>query len=300
VSKLRIQAGDKAIDAAHHITGAPLHEVFDWVPLGPQGKFEWLPKDRLEIDYEYQRDKISVERVLRIARLFSWQAFGTLIVSRRPDQRLVVVEGQHRKLAADKRADVSLLPCMVFEFAAVADEAAAFVQINTDRGPVPTYHKYRALLKQGDATAVTVERLIQLLGYKVTKAANHDFTIGCVGSLLSAFNSDERAAETALRVAVEVCGGKPVHNHLFAGLFYVERHMRHYRVGSLAEPKHSGKLARSGQDVVMRDIHAAVAYRRKGGAKIYAEAIIDHLNRGRSHQIPAPGIGADQQEQNDE
>jgi len=37
------------------------------------------------------------------------------VVALRDDNKWFVVDGQHRKLAADQRSDIRELPCLVFE-----------------------------------------------------------------------------------------------------------------------------------------------------------------------------------------
>jgi len=64
-----------------------------------------------------------------------------------------VVDGQHRKLAADLRSDVTTLPCHVLQAGSVKDEAMAFLVMHTGKVGVAGLDRSRALLRTGDASA---------------------------------------------------------------------------------------------------------------------------------------------------
>ena len=106
----------------------------------------------LNVDPSYQR---SVEngpsRVLirKIAREWDWSLFQLLVVSRRPDGALYVVDGQHRLEAARLRRDLYDLPCSVYDFATTGDEADAFVAINQQRKPLGALDLFRAAVEGG-------------------------------------------------------------------------------------------------------------------------------------------------------
>ena len=70
------------------------------------GEFLMIPKTELEVDSAYQRNKINQRRVDTLTRTWDWIACGCLVVALRDDNQWFVMDGQHRKLAADQRSDI--------------------------------------------------------------------------------------------------------------------------------------------------------------------------------------------------
>jgi len=96
---------------------------YAWTIKNAPGEFLMIPKSELEVDHAYQRDRINQRRVEELARAWDWIACGCLVVALRDDNKWFVVDGQHRKLAADQRSDIRELPCLVFETAGRREEA---------------------------------------------------------------------------------------------------------------------------------------------------------------------------------
>src|ERR1039458_1218404 len=78
---------------------------YAWTIKNAPGEFHMLPKGELEVDPGYQRNKINLGRVVELSRAWDWIACGCLVVALREDNKWFVVDGQHRKLAADERSD---------------------------------------------------------------------------------------------------------------------------------------------------------------------------------------------------
>mgnify|MGYP003335309740 CR=1 FL=1 len=97
-------------------------ERYEWTALDAEGDLQWIDKAELSVDHTYQRPEAK-QKVLRIASEFSWQKFGCLVVSERQSGEMVVIDGQHRALAAIRRDDVNKVPCIVFRELQLADEA---------------------------------------------------------------------------------------------------------------------------------------------------------------------------------
>ena len=114
------------------------------------GEFLMIPKQELEVDSAYQRNRINQRRVDALTRTWDWIACGCLVVALRDDNKWFVVDGQHRKLAADQRADINDLPCLVFETTNRREEAVSFLAINQGRVGVGSLDRYRAQLISGD------------------------------------------------------------------------------------------------------------------------------------------------------
>ena len=152
---------------------------YNWTVRNAPGEFLMIPKTELEVDSAYQRNKINQRRVDTLTRAWDWIACGCLVVALRDDNKWFVMDGQHRKLAADQRSDIRELPCLVFETTSRREEAVSFLAINQGRVGVGSLDRYRAQLLSGDKTAYAVESLLKSTGHRAgdTPSAR---TVSCV------------------------------------------------------------------------------------------------------------------------
>ncbi|MGI3170017.1 ParB N-terminal domain-containing protein [Pseudooceanicola sp. C21-150M6] len=123
-----------------------------------------VPVSQLAIDRDYQR-RVSDNgrsRIVKIVKGFSWARFGALIVSETAGDRLAIVDGQHRAIAA-ALLGVEAVPAVVVRQTEVARQAMDFVGINTVRTTVASIDKFRARVAAGDADAVQVAETLDEL-----------------------------------------------------------------------------------------------------------------------------------------
>lgn len=107
-------------------------------PVGTRPSIEWIPLNMLSVDSAYQRstDNDSSRRLIAsITAKFDWRLCMPLVVSRRADDKLVIIDGQHRWLAACKRDDIDSLPCCLFRYKNMQEEARMFIVANRARNP---------------------------------------------------------------------------------------------------------------------------------------------------------------------
>lgn len=263
-------------------------EMYGWEMVDRPGRFAWIGKGELNVDHDYQRDNVKHHRVNRIAARWSWVRLGSLLVAERPDGSFWVFDGQHRKLAADKRSDITRLPCMVYRSTGPADESKLFVDVNQDRGPVQMIDRFKALLAQNDPTALKVEKLVGETGYRVARGTA-DRTVCCVGAIYAAVAQDADAAGVAWRVACEIHDGKQVVDRVFRGLYAAERHVRKSELGSLVDPRFASAVARLTPAAIYRSVVQTAEYWNKSGPKIEGEAVVRLLNKGRGRN-PIPSL----------
>jgi hypothetical protein len=141
-------------------------------PIGRRPSIEWVPLDELQIDAAYQRSvefAASKRHIRKIAEGWDWTLFGMLLVSRRPDDRLFVVDGQHRLEGARLRGDIDMVPCSISRRSGPEEEAKLFIAANRTRRTVATIDDYHAALAAGDPDTVRLNGLIEGAGLKVAR-----------------------------------------------------------------------------------------------------------------------------------
>jgi hypothetical protein len=249
-------------------------EKFNWLKLGKQGKFELIPKGDINIDHAYQRDKTSMTRILSIARDFSWQAFGVLLCVRREDGTVWAFDGQHRKLAADKRSDVTKLPCLVFTADDLEQEARAFLSSNTVRGVVVSLDKYRALLTCKDKTALLVQAMVRSTGHQIGRTST---AVRCVAFLMKAMQLDQDTLLKIWPMAARIAQDHAVTDELVKALFTTERALRRTGQGSLSDKHNYEAISKLKYYQFDEANKKATAY-LGGGEKTHARALVDCLN----------------------
>ena len=126
----------------------------------------------LHLDDSYQRSTengASQALIKRIANNWDWRMCLPLVVSKRDDGTLWVIDGQHRLAAAQLRGDIPFLPCCVAVYGSVADEAAMFVAMNRTRKPMNRLDDFHAAVASGDREALEIAQLITDAGFTVSR-----------------------------------------------------------------------------------------------------------------------------------
>lgn len=266
-------------------------EKYKWVIVDRKGRFHWVLKGDLQVDHEYQRQNINNDRLLDLCDRWSWVACGALSVARRANGSLWVIDGQHRKLAADKRADIDKLPCLVFDVAERADEATGFLQLNTHRGAVRMLDRFNAMVMAGDPDAVEVRRLIEASGYRIASRGSKtddQFVVRCVGAILTGVRRDRDIARRVWALCAELYAGVQVPDFTFQALFYLEGFLGRRGCGSLTDSANRSALSRLTPAMLAQSIAEAKHF-CGNGSKAGAEGVVRLLNKGRrSRRLPHP------------
>jgi hypothetical protein len=140
--------------------------------IGDRPTLEWVALGLIDVDHNYQRE-IKPQLVEKILRKFSWRKFGAIVLSRQPEGRFAVVEGQHRWKAAYLHPRVDAVPAVVVSHDDAAGEADSFLAINRDRMAVTTVEQYWAGLTAGDEAATAISKVLQSAGCDVVPAQGH-------------------------------------------------------------------------------------------------------------------------------
>lgn len=185
-------------------------------PLGTMPVLQYALPEQLQIDPAYQRSiegQDSQILIRRIAAHWNWDLCLPLVVSRREDGSMYVIDGQHRLAAARMRGDIAQLPCVVGHYGSAADEAATFVKVNQERRKLGTLDLFRAALASGDGTSIDIYRAMEAVGLSLAPHTN--FTawkpgqICQIGAVRAAWGKwGEDATSAALGVMAEAFTGK--------------------------------------------------------------------------------------------
>lgn len=144
-------------------------------PLGLRPSLEYRPLPQLRIDMSYQRaiDAPGSQTLIRrIAQFWDWGLCQPLVVAKRADGSLMVVDGQHRLAAARIRNDIYDLPCVVTAYDSAGDEAAAFVALNQSRRPLGKLDLFKAALSAEDKEAVEIAAIVAAAGLSLAPHTN--------------------------------------------------------------------------------------------------------------------------------
>lgn len=261
--------------------GTPVSKVekCKWAPLDKPGKFQMVSKENVNVDHAYQRDKVSQSRALTIARDFSWPAFGVLLCVQRDDGTVWVYDGQHRKLAADKRSDVSKLPCLIFSSKDVKQEAKAFLLSNTVRGSMASLDRYKALIVCEDEVAIGVRDMVKRTGHVISKGGAS--CVQCISLLMKNYTVDPDCLRKTWPIAARIAGDKHVTDAIVKATFTTERMLAKTGQGSLLSKCNMDSISRLTYGEFEQSLIKASAYFGRG-EKSCARALIDCLNYRRT------------------
>ena len=131
---------------------------------------EKISVSKLFVDTSYQRVP-DTARVMRIVAHFDAHAFQVLEVSLRADGRYAVFDGGH-KLAAARIIGFEYLYCRVHSGLSVADEAAYFNMLQTERKKLTQVEMFTADVIRGYEPALRVKQVVEAEGYRIDERSN--------------------------------------------------------------------------------------------------------------------------------
>lgn len=144
-------------------------------PIGLMPALQYLLPAQMKVDHSYQRDLntgTSATLIRRIAPHWNWDLCQPLVVARRENGDLFVIDGQHRLEAARMRGDIAQLPAVVVQYASAADEAASFVHLNQQRRPLTKLDLFKAALASEDPEAVAIVAALDAAGLSIAPHSN--------------------------------------------------------------------------------------------------------------------------------
>ena len=151
------------------------HRIEPGPQVGIPPSLEQVPITRLQVDPTYQRatDSEASRRVIAgMVKQWNWTLCQPLVVARRTDGSLWVLDGQHRLAGAKERGDIPFVPCVISSSLDHAEEARTFVELNTRRQKLNQGEIFHGMLAAGDPDAKAVQQLLDDTGWRVRKISN--------------------------------------------------------------------------------------------------------------------------------
>lgn len=239
------------------------------------GTFLSIFKGEIECEPAYQRE-LNKSAVARIAVNWSWPACGVLLVSKRAG-KYYVFDGQHRWAAAKERADVNMLPCMLFEALDLKAEASGFIAANTERRAMYLADQFKALLISDDEQAKKIEELVKSIKRRVERQSG-PHTVSCVSEIMSALRMDEAALRRIWHLVGQIAEGNILQSRLLKGIFSLESRMP--KGVSLSDARFSAKLIAAGNEAILHSIRDVVAIEGNAGRRPCATGVLRLINKG--------------------
>lgn len=262
-------------------------ERYNWKVKDNPGVFMLLDKHSLNVDHSYQREE-NTSKVRGMANSWSWIACGIIVVANR-DGSFWVIDGQHRVLASRHRADIATLPCLIFEIDSVPNEAKGFLAANTLRRSVTALDKYRAQLVAGDAMAMYINDMLTRYNVSLSRDSGKSLETRCVSILTKLARSDKQAFESTLDIvtALSINSNSEISEIILDGLFYLYRSGLNFR----EDKKLRNRILTIGDQELKRAAKRVAAAYAKGGARRWADGMLDAINHGLRQKYSVAGLG---------
>jgi hypothetical protein len=260
---------------------------YKWNTPDEPGEFVWIDKAELYVDHAYQRGNINELRINEMAANWDWVLCGALSVSIR-DDKWYVMDGQHRKLGADKRSDIKKLPCMVFNLNSQQHEASAFVGLNRQKTAINGVDHFKAMVVSGDEIAIRLKSVLDKSGYKITNNSGPK-NISCIKAVWRLFSKNEKIFMSLWPLITAMTQTDQLIDILIRGIFNCEMKCNTQQ-RSLTDEPYRGILIAAGGAMITAEIRREVGIVGFGGPRIECAAIIKWINRqklGKKQQISA-------------
>lgn len=180
---------------------------------GSMPVLQWMRPDMLAVDPAYQRsidNNASRALIAKITKNWDWDLCQPLIVSRRSDNSLFVVDGQHRLAAAIERNavianDIEQLPCFICNYGDVSEEAQRFVDFNRNRKSLKPVDLWRAALAAQEPDAMAIVAALDEAGLHVHSSSNNaNLPKGAITNISGLYRILKEQGAAQLAVALDV------------------------------------------------------------------------------------------------
>lgn len=261
---------------------------YDWKITDKPGTLQWINKHEIKIDDVYQRSLLK-QRVTALSQEWSWVACGTLIVAYRCGEYWAI-DGQHRLMATLRRSDIQELPCIVFEMQDIKEEAKGFISANTERKPISSFQRHKAMVISGNEIARMVQSQIEELGLSTTINKKSPGHFACIAWAMKTAKDDYDTFCAVLKITAEISlkESEPVWQTVLDGLTYIHKH----HSGGIRDPKIADRIRLKGGFALNLAAKKSAAMLGGGGQKAWARGILNELNKGLQKKFYVSGISS--------
>ena len=251
------------------------------VTIDEPGEFAMIDKTQLNVDPSYQRSHTEA-KIIKMANEWSWIACGAISVALRDNGDWYVRDGQHRVLAAMRRADIKELPCLLFDVTSVPQEARGFLMTNTHRKSMTAVNKFKALIMTGDPAAKEADLLIASSGRQLA-AGGGASNFSAVDMLLQCIRRNERATREVWPVVVELCRGHRISSTILGGMWYLQQRLPN---DSLSDAKWRKRILSVGLQEIDESMTKAAAFlNTTRGLRASGIGIANAINHGLRNKL---------------
>jgi len=253
-------------------------DKFNWVKPGAKGKYMEIDKRLLHIEGDYQRPEQSEKKVKQIAANWDWPACGVILVGQREDGSYYVIDGGHRVRGSFYRDDIYMLPCLVFEFDSVSDEAKAFLRRNTSPTMVKSHDKFRAGVTGKIPEALAAKRILDKYGYKLKVHGGGKKAFAGIAALQRLVSVDEELTDRVFGICATIAEDEHFSSMVLQGLFEFAKKFRDRDVLCNGFVDKLARVGATGCDAIIKRFFLEV---QAGGAVNAARAITRFYNKGK-------------------
>lgn len=155
-------------------------------------RMEWLRVGDLQVDDAGAQRPWNKARSEKIGRNLDPDRLEMLAVNRRKDASLFVMDGQHRARALQGIGwSNQLVMCRVHDGLSRAEEAALFVELNSERKAVRPFDKFMARIVAQEPGPCAIRRIVETCGMALYRGPG-DGHVAAVCSLESTYRSSEK------------------------------------------------------------------------------------------------------------
>ena len=260
------------------LSGLTKKEHYSWDDMDDKCAHMRLQIDLLKVDNSYQRGEASNASTIDKAKHMQHAAMGAIVVGKREDGSLWIVDGLQRALAAKRRGDITEIDCMVFESAGSRHEAEVFLLCNKGRVSVTAKHKYRTSVIAGRSPEAEIDKWLTDNGYSVADQSGEGI-VRFPAHLVLAWKLNEPSCKQALQLTSEICQGEP-NCYVFDGIATLIRHGVNVR----AEVKRL--ISMGGQSRLLKEINTiAITLGSAKSWRVCALGVLAAINYKRSKKI---------------
>ena len=179
----------------------------EWSPRVIEGAHDpsaisWLRLDELTIPHEYQKD-LDPAWVRFLVGHFDDSRLLIIVVSRRPDGSLVVVDGQHRVFAL-RELGIQVVRAIVYEGLSPVEEANLFEDLNRNRKAPNVFDLFRAKVAGERPDAIAITAIAAEFGYTFHRGGAVAHSIQAVGAVEAIYR---QGGSDLLRSVLRVTSG---------------------------------------------------------------------------------------------